>query len=114
MDINWGNVLAAAVPAVVSAGSGMLQSSISQDRENDKLALANENAREDQIFQLKLAALKARYSGGGGSGGSGIDPNKLTKAQHITTIQNQGTSQQDAIKTLIDSMQKSYSLAGRG
>lgn len=110
----WGNIIAATVPSIIQAGAGYLQSDIQQEQAEDKYNQQLALSREQQAMELKLAALKARYSSGGGSGGSGIDPNKLTKAQHVAAVQNQGDTEQNAIANLIASMQNAYGMSTRG
>lgn len=105
----WGDIFTAAIPSIVTGATGILGNSITQDREEEARANQLEDQAAQNILDLRLAALKAQYGSGGGGGGSGAkDPNKLTAAERIAAMQNQGDSQQTAIANLIAGMQNAY------
>lgn len=104
----WGDIFTAAIPAVVSGSIGILGNSISQDREDENRENQLADQREQNILDLRLQALKAAYGSGGGGGGYRPDPNKLTAAERVSAVQNQGDSQQTAIANLIAGMQNAY------
>lgn len=108
----WGDIITAAIPAVVSAGAGLLQNSAQEDAQDEANELALQQQREDTYLKLRLEALKAKYAQGSGGGGGGQDPNKLTMAERVTALQNQGDSSQSAINNLITAIQNGYSLRG--
>lgn len=106
------------LPGIVTAGAGILNNSIQSDK--DQAALDREDARyeqqrqdakEAQALELRLAALKALYGGGSGGGG-GVD-RRLTDAQRIAAVQNQGTLEQNAIASALSSLQSAYGLGAR-
>lgn len=118
MSIDWGKIITAAVPAVVSAGAGLLAQSDREDKAQAQLDQEAALAREDTYLQLRLAALKAQYAGGSGGGGgggaAGPDPNFISKADHVAAVAGQGDAEQSAINNLITAIQNGYSLAARG
>ena len=104
----WGDIFTAAIPAVVEGAVGIFGNSIAQDQASEERENALSDQREQNIMELRLQALKAAYGGSGGGGGGGRDYNKLTAAERIAAVQNQGDSQQTAIANLIAGMQNAY------
>lgn len=111
--MDWGKIISAAVPAIVTGGAGLLTSSIAQDQQTAATEAAKAQSVQDNILQLQLAQLKAQYGGGGGSGGGGTDPNRITAAQRLAAVAGQGSAQQNAIADLLGALQSSYGLQGR-
>lgn len=116
MGFSWGDIITAAVPAIVSAGSSLLASSAEEDRIDAQNEQALAASREDQYLQLRLAALKAQYQGGGGGGGgaAGPDPNFISKADRVAAVAGQGELEQGAIQNLLAGLQTGYSLSSGG
>lgn len=111
--VNWGEVITAAIPAVVSAGAGLLQQSHVEDQQQATLDREISANREKTYLELRLAALKAQYQGAGGGGGGGAagpDPNFISKADRVSAVAGQGDLEQSAINNLIAAIQNGYSL----
>ena len=111
----FADVLTAAVPALVTAGAGILGAGAQRDQAEENFQREQELANQDQALQLRLAALKAQYAGGGGGGGAAKpDPNFISKADRVSAVAGQGENEQSAINNLITAIQNGYALAGRG
>jgi len=104
-----GDFLSGAFSAVANTAANLLASGMQEDQNDEALA------RQDKqnMLELQLQALKARYGGGGGGGGGGGASNKVTPAQRIAALQNQGESQQNAINSLITALQNGFLAGGR-
>lgn len=104
--MDWGSIIAAAVPAVVSSASSLLGQKQQEDRAQEQFDQQRAIANEERLFQLQLAELKARYGSGGGGGG-GADKS-LTEAQKLAAVAGQGELQQNAITNLLAGLRGAY------
>lgn len=106
-----------AVSTAAELGLGLLKQSAEKDsqdallaREDAKYEQELELQRQKAALDLKLAALKAQYSGGSGGGGAST---ALTDSQRLAAIQNQAALKQDAISAALTGLQSAYGLGQR-
>lgn len=111
-----GDFWSGAVSGLAQAGVGLLSSRQQQssqerawEREDELREQQLAEARENQAFEYRLAALKALHGGGGGGGAS----TRMTDAQRISAMQNQAELKQRSIADMMNVLQNAYSLGGR-
>ncbi len=98
----WTSIASAALPSIISFGSGLFQNKANED------ALKEKQAYDEKQNALAFAQKKELLAlqGGGGGGGGGGPFTGFTDPQRVQAMQGQNQQNMDAINAIIAAYQR--------